>query len=209
MYGIDNYYVFLATTMLFIMSPGMDTMFVLNKSIGQGRKAGIYSMLGINCGVLVHTLFAALGLSMIIAQSALAFAILKYLGAAYLIYMGISALLSKKALVFDHETTATNSNWQNFYSGIITNVLNPKVALFFLSFFPQFINSNHIDNPLPFILLGVTYSVLGVAWLLVLALFAALFSERLKRNPSFNQALNRTSSVIYILMGVNVALSKK
>ncbi|HEY6900171.1 MAG TPA: LysE family translocator, partial [Puia sp.] len=125
---------------LFIMTPGIDTMFVLNKAIGQGRKAGIYSSLGINSGILVHTTFAALGLSLIVAKSAVAFSVVKYLGAGYLIYLGVSSLLKGSGVRAVAGVSVGQSNWKNFYTGIVTNVLNPKVALFFLSFFPQFIN---------------------------------------------------------------------
>ncbi|MBQ0768888.1 MAG: LysE family translocator, partial [Bizionia sp.] len=139
--GIENFMTFIITALFFVMTPGIDTIFVLNKSIGQGKKAGVYSTLGINTGILVHTLFAALGLSLIVAKSATAFSVIKYIGAAYLIFIGISSLLSKKGVV---KTVAAdqkmNTGRQNFVSGLITNTLNPKVALFFLAFFPQFIN---------------------------------------------------------------------
>ncbi|MDX1328768.1 MAG: LysE family translocator, partial [Arenibacter sp.] len=94
--GIENFLAFLLTALFFVMTPGLDTVFILNKSITQGRKAGFYASLGINSGVLVHTLFAALGLSILIAQSAMAFSLIKYLGAAYMIYLGISNFISKK-----------------------------------------------------------------------------------------------------------------
>ena len=209
MVGIENYTLFLITALLFIMTPGIDTVFVLNKSISQGRTAGIYSTFGVKSGVLIHTLFAALGLSMILAQSAIAFSIIKYLGALYLIYMGISAVLSKKKLDFAAPAPTPKSNIQNFYSGFITNVLNPKVALFFLSFFPQFIKKEYFNSPVPFVTLGITYAVLGLMWFLTITYFSSMFSARLKENPRFNNWMNKASGAVYILMGIKIAMTKK
>lgn len=209
MVGIENYTLFLATAFLFIMSPGIDTVFVLNKSIGQGRTAGVYATLGINSGILVHTMFAAFGLSMIVAQSAIAFSIVKYLGALYLVYMGISAILSKKKLDITTQEPKHRSNFQHFYAGFITNTLNPKVALFFLSFFPQFIKKEYFNSAAPFITLGISYAILGVMWFLTITYFSSLFSERLKANPGFNNWMNKTSGVVYILMGVKIAITRK
>src|ERR1700743_3255445 len=133
--GIENFLTFMATTLFFIMTPGLDTVFILNKSIGQGRKAGIYATLGINTGILVHTTFAALGLSLIIAKSVIAFTVLKYLGAAYLIYLGITKIVSKETIVNTGAVKkSANTSKQNFISGVVNNVLSPKVALFFLAF---------------------------------------------------------------------------
>ena len=184
--GIINYLTFVITAFIFIITPGIDTIFILNKSIAQGKKAGIYSLLGLNTGVLGHTLFAALGLSLIIAKSVIAFSVIKYLGAAYLIYLGVSKLLSKESLL-DVDTQlekVSDSNRQNFVSGFFTNILNPKVALFFLAFFPQFIAPELINDPKPFIILGLTCAVIGSLWFLLLTLFASYFSSYFKRTLS-------------------------
>ncbi|WP_196889570.1 LysE family translocator [Aureivirga sp. CE67] len=208
MFGVENFYVFVITALLFIMTPGIDSVFVLNKSVSQGKKAGIYSTLGINGGVIVHTLFAALGLSMLVAKSAMAFMVVKYLGAAYLIYLGISSIISKKQPDFNMEVKE-QSNKKHFFSGLVTNTLNPKVALFFLSFFPQFIQKEQIENPVPFIVLGVTYALIGILWFSVMSFFAATFSEKVKGNEKFHNRLNKISGAIYILMGLKIALTKK
>lgn len=208
--GLENFLTFVITALIFIMTPGIDTVFILNKSIGQGKKAGIYSTLGINTGILVHTLFAALGLSLIIAKSAIAFAIIKYLGAAYLIYLGISKIVSKTTMIeAAGKQKANNSNLQNFVAGLVTNVLNPKVALFFLAFFPQFINPKAMDNPVPFFTLGITYAFMGIIWLAMLTMFASAFSKKLVANPKTNNWLNKGSGVVFILMGLKIAFSKK
>jgi threonine/homoserine/homoserine lactone efflux protein len=207
--GIQNYYLFLITALLFIMTPGIDTMFILNKAIGQGRKAGLYSTLGINSGILVHTIFAALGLSLIVAKSAMAFAIVKYCGAAYLIYLGISSLIKGKKLDLSTAVNTQESYFKNYYTGLVTNTLNPKVALFFLSFFPQFIAREALGTPKPFIMLSITYCLLGVLWFTIVTLLAAAFSGKLTGNPKFADRLNKISAGVYILMGVKIALSKR
>lgn len=208
--GIQNYYLFLVTAFIFIITPGIDTMFVLNRSLGQGRKAGIYSSLGISSGILVHTLFAALGLSLIVAKSAMAFAIVKYCGAAYLVYLGISSLIRNKKLdLGQHTAMEEQSHFKNYYTGLLTNTLNPKVALFFLSFFPQFIERSSLKAPKPFILLGISYCVVGVIWFLLLTCLAAAFSGKLKGNPKFAERLNKVSAAVYVLMGIKIALSKR
>lgn len=209
MVGIENFGIFIITALLFIITPGIDTVFVLNKSIGQGKKAGIYSTLGINGGVLIHTLFASLGLSLLIAKSATAFMVLKYVGALYLIFLGIQKLISKEKITFDNKDNKTVSNKKHFFSGLITNTLNPKVALFFLSFFPQFISKTEIENPVPFIILGIVYALIGIVWFLFLTYFSSVFSTKIKANEKFNKWLNNISGVVFILMGMKVALTKK
>ncbi|HTD39394.1 MAG TPA: LysE family translocator [Mucilaginibacter sp.] len=208
--GVENLLTFIITASIFVMTPGLDTIFILNKSISQGKKAGIYATLGINTGVLVHTVFAALGLSLIIAKSVLAFAILKYAGAAYLLYLGVAKLISKETIVnTDAIREKGKSSKHNFISGVINNVLNPKVALFVLAFFPQFIKREYITSPIPFIILGITYAMLGVTWLMLLTLFASTFSKKLADHPKADKWINRFSGTTFILMGLKVALTRR
>ena len=208
--GIENFLTFVIAATIFVLTPGLDTIFILNKSIAQGKRAGIYATMGINTGVLVHTVFAALGLSLIVAKSVLAFTVLKYFGAAYLLYLGVSKIISKENILTMQAPQKNNkTSKQNFISGVINNVLNPKVALFVLAFFPQFIKREYISSPVPFIFLGITYAILGLTWLLILTLFASLFSEKLSKSKKANTWLNRFSGITFILMGVKVALSKR
>jgi len=208
--GIENFLTFVIAATIFVLTPGLDTIFILNKSIAQGKQAGIYATMGINTGVLVHTVFAALGLSLIVAKSVLAFTVLKYFGAAYLLYLGVTKIISKENFLAMQAPQKNNkTSKQNFISGVINNVLNPKVALFVLAFFPQFIKREHISSPVPFIFLGITYAILGLTWLLILTLFASLFSEKLSKSKKANTWLNRFSGITFILMGVKVALSKR
>lgn len=204
--GVENFIAFLITAGIFVVTPGMDTLFVLNKSIGQGRRSGVLVSLGINTGIMVHTLLGALGLSVILAQSAYGFTIVKYLGAAYILYMGITGFRSKKD-IFQTSTQDLNTNRKgDFWSGFITNVFNPKVALFFMAFFPQFIIPEQISSPLPFITLGVTYAIIGILWLFTLSFFAGTFTEKIRNNPKIGLQLNKITGLIFIGMAVMVAL---
>jgi threonine/homoserine/homoserine lactone efflux protein len=207
--GIINYAAFIIASFLFIISPGIDTVFILNKSITQGRKSGIFATLGITTGVLVHTSLAAFGLSLILAQSAMAFAVLKYLGAAYLIYLGITKFFSGESIVKESKQEPLVSVKKTYISAVFTNTLNPKVAIFFLAFFPQFIQPAYMHSALPFIFLGVTYAVMGLLWFMVLTFFAGSFSARLKSNAMIGTWLNKFSSLAFVLMGIKIALTKK
>lgn len=205
--GIENFITFVITALLFIMTPGIDTVFVLNKSIGQGRKAGFYAALGINTGVLSHTLLGALGLSMLIANAPYVFAFIKYIGVAYLIYLGALKLKNQKNLLgITTETTKKNSK-NDFWSGFLTNTLNPKVALFFLAFFPQFINTGKLDSSVPFLILGVTYAFIGFVWYLIINICASAFRKKIINNPKFGIWIHKLSGLVFILIGIKIALS--
>ncbi|MBB6463213.1 LysE family translocator [Flammeovirga kamogawensis] len=202
--------VFVVTALIFVMTPGIDTIFVLNKAISEGKTIGVYSTLGINVGVMVHTFLAAMGLSIIITQSAIAFQLIKYCGAAYLFYLGISSLVNKKELNIDlGKGKEQKSNKEHFFNGVVTNVLNPKVALFFLSFFPQFIKEEAIGNALPFLILGSVYAFIGVVWFLIITYFSTLFSRKLRSNKKFNTYLNKCSGIVFLMMGIKVLFKNK
>ncbi|AZJ32363.1 Threonine/homoserine/homoserine lactone efflux protein [Tenacibaculum mesophilum] len=204
--GIENFIAFLVATILFVLTPGIETVFLINKSISQGRRSGVYTSFGLNTGALLHTLFGALGLSIMVAKSAIFFALIKYLGAAYLIYLGVTKVMSKKGLIANtNEEQKKNSAKSSFTSGFVTNILNPKVALFFIAFFPQFISPTEIENPVPFIIMGVIYAVMTTIWYLVLTSFAGIFSTKIKENEKIGVRLNKISGVIFVLMGLQIA----
>ncbi len=203
--GIENFVAFSFTALLFIMTPGMDTVFVLNRSISQGKTSGTYAALGVNAGVIVHTLFAALGLSILVAQSPLAFTAIKYIGAIYIVYLGIAQIRKKVVPTQTLEGNQyRNTRKNNFVSGFFTNALNPKVALFFLAFFPQFITPSQIQNPIPFIILGLTYALIGIVWYLFLSNFAGLFSKKFQKNPKANLYINKGAGIAFILLGIGI-----
>lgn len=201
--GIENFYTFAISTLFFIMTPGIDTVFVLNKSIAEGEKPGIYASLGVNSGILIHTLIGALGLSILISNSPLALTAIKYCGAVYLIYTGVITLVRRrKKLTLSIENQTKRNKPNSYWSGLITNTLNPKVALLFLAFFPQFIAPSHIQNPLPFVILGLSYAVMGTLWYVLLTLLASRCSEKLKTNKNTVLYLNTISGVVFIAMGL-------
>ncbi|HBQ86921.1 MAG TPA: homoserine lactone transporter, partial [Syntrophomonas sp.] len=152
MFGIENYSVFILSAVALNLVPGADTMYILGSSMSNGRNAGILSALGISSGCIVHTLMAALGLSVLLSQSALAFNLVKYIGAAYLVYLGVQSFRSKSSLTVEKDQMARNSNKKIFLQAVMTNVLNPKVALFFLAFLPQFIDPANTYGAVPFLL---------------------------------------------------------
>jgi len=210
MFGIINFETFLIAGLILNFTPGADTMYILGRSISQGKKAGVLSALGISTGGLVHCIFAALGLSIILAKSAMAFEIVKYAGALYLIYLGIKLLTTRSDKSFKFENKSKLTNYIKIYSsGILTNVLNPKVALFFLAFLPQFIDPNYAQSPMPFLILGLTFLLTGTIWCLILALFASKLSEKIRNNYKIKVWLDKITGGIFISLGLKLALSKK
>jgi len=211
MFGIINFEIFLVSGILLNITPGADTMYILGRSISQGKKSGVLSAIGIASGALVHCLFATLGLSLLLAQSAFAFSLIKYLGAAYLVYLGVKTILSKPSEEMSLEMRKSDDiNYKKVYlSGILTNVLNPKVALFFLAFLPQFIDSGYVNNSLPFIILGLTFVLTGTIWCLILALFSAKLSDRIRNNYKIKTWLDRCTGIVFIILGIKLALSQK
>lgn len=210
MYGIINFEAFLIAGILLNLTPGADTMYILGRSISQGKQAGVLSALGIASGALVHCLFAALGLSVILAKSALAFEIVKYVGATYLIFLGVKTLIVKSKDKFDLKNTTEKTKSNRIYvSGILTNVLNPKVALFFLAFLPQFINPEHANSYIPFLILGLTFVTTGTIWCLLLAIFSSKLSKRIRENYRLKKWLDKTTGVVFIALGIKLALDGK
>ncbi|UII32539.1 LysE family translocator [Fulvivirga ulvae] len=210
MFGIINFETFLIAGILLNLTPGADTMYILGRSISQGKKAGILSALGISTGSIFHIIFATLGLSIILAKSAMAFLIVKYLGAAYLIYLGFKSLGFKANSKLDLETkTLRVGNMRIYMSGILTNILNPKVALFFLAFLPQFIDPNYAQSSISFLVLGLTFLFTGTVWCLILALFASRLSDQIRKNYKIKLWLDRVTGGIFILLGIKLALSER
>ncbi|AWG44324.1 homoserine lactone transporter (plasmid) [Priestia filamentosa] len=207
MFGIIDFKVFLISTFLLIVTPGTDTLYILSRSISQGKKAGIYSTLGIITGVFIHTLLAAFGLSLILMKSALLFTIIKFVGMAYLVYLGIKMLLTKKTTVAEQPVLDHLSSKKMYLQGMITNVTNPKVVLFFLAFIPQFINSGG-STPLSFIILGLIYSLIGGLWCLTIAMFASKLTNKLRKSAKPEYILNKITGVVFITMGLKLLTTK-
>jgi RhtB (resistance to homoserine/threonine) family protein len=208
MFGIHDFGLFLAAGILLNLTPGPDTAYILGRSIAQGREAGIASALGISLGSIFHTCAAALGLSAILATSALAFDAIKLLGGAYLIFLGIKMLLDRRKQLSLPSSFRRRTTIAAFRQGILTNILNPKVALFFLAFLPQFIDPGSNAKIAAFITLGLTFVTTGTIWCLILAWFASAFSKRLRSNETISQWLNRTTGALFVFLGIRLATTK-
>lgn len=205
---VQNFWVFALTALLLNLTPGNDMIYVASRSTGQGVKAGIVSALGIMGGWFVHMLAAVAGLSAIISQSAMAFDIIKYIGAAYLIYLGIRALISKKRTLTIRGTSDALSYRKIFWQGVVTNLLNPKVALFFLAFLPQFLVIDSTGTYLQILFLGTWFNVSGTIVNILVAILFGNISRWLSSSPRFIQWQERITGMLLIGLGVNVALTK-
>ncbi|MDZ8091507.1 MAG: LysE family translocator [Nostoc sp. DedQUE05] len=209
MFGIQNFSVFLITALALNITPGQDTLYIIGRSIAQGRRAGIISVLGISTGSLIHTTAAAFGLSAILAVSSTAFSMIKLVGAVYLIYLGVQMLLECASSVENKFNNYTQlSVWKIYQQGILTNVLNPKVALFFLSLLPQFINDTSNMRVLAFFGLGSTFIFTGTIWCLLVAWFSAKFSRYFCEKQATGFWLKRITGVLFVGLGVKLAFEK-
>jgi len=209
MFGIHDFVLFVTTGVLLNLTPGPDTVYILGRSIAHGRRAGVASALGISIGSVFHTCAAALGLSAFLATSAWAFTAVKLAGAAYLIFLGVRALLERNRDLAIPAHFKRNDAAAAFRQGILTNILNPKVALFFLAFLPQFIDSAAPSKTIAFLILGLTFVTTGTIWCLVLAWFSSAFSVRLRESPTVSTLLNRIVGSLFIFLGVRLALAAR
>ncbi len=206
MLGIHHYWLFVATAVVLIITPGQDTFFILGRSLAGGRTAGIAAALGISAGSVLHTFAAALGLSALLATSPYAFMAVKFAGAAYLVFIGVRALLARTTAVGDAPGESSgDGRWSAFRQGIVSNVLNPKVALFFLALMPQFIDAASTNKVAAFLALGLSFVAMGVIWCVVLAIGAARLRSAFLRRPSMAVVLQRVAGVMFIALGIRLA----
>jgi threonine/homoserine/homoserine lactone efflux protein len=200
----EKFPIFLAAAFLLAISPGPGMLYVLARSLKGGRKVGLSSSFGTALGGMSHVIAAAFGLSAILAQSAYAFLFIKYLGAAYLIYLGIRTLASRDTHMPDAAAEAKGQN--PFWQGVLTEVLNPKTALFFLAFIPQFVD--HAKPLIPqFILLGAISVALNTGADLVVVLAAAPLAKRLGTSMRWRRRQRQASGAALVGLGTYVAVS--
>jgi threonine/homoserine/homoserine lactone efflux protein len=213
MSGTQNLWLFIVSGLLLNIAPGPDSLFIMARSATQGWRAGAAATAGICTGVWVHVLAAALGLSALLATSAAAFTGVKIAGAAYLVWIGIGMLRERArqgAAPAAVDATPRRVPYGAIYrQGFLTNVLNPKVALFFLAFVPQFIAHDAPSKPLAFVTLGAIFAFNGLLWCLSLALFTAFASRRIKRGAAVGLWLNRTLGAVFLALGVKLALASR
>ena len=210
MFGIHDLPLFIISGLLLNIMPGPDSLLIMTRSATQGWRAGVAASLGIGTGTLVHIFAAALGLSAVLSTSATAFTVVKLVGAAYILYMAFGLLRSGKASGETKAPVLAALPYRKIFAqGFLTNVLNPKVALFFLAFVPQFIALDAPSKAMAFIVLGCIFNVNGMLWCCGLALTTAKASERLKLNPSVSLWLKRFTGGLFVWLGVKLALSKQ
>jgi threonine/homoserine/homoserine lactone efflux protein len=204
----QHFILFALAALMLNITPGNDMIFVISRSL-TGTRAGIFAALGIGLGCFLHIFASVVGLSVIIKQSEILFNIIRYAGAAYLIYIGIKSLMEKPStMIFSQNENDKNTNLKILRQGAITNMLNPKVSLFFLAFLPQFINNQSDNVTTQILFLGLWFNFSGT---LVNVLIALLFSKvvaKLSNFQRFWKIQNKVSGVILVLLGLQIALKK-
>ncbi|MEY2487188.1 MAG: hypothetical protein QOH39_2836 [Verrucomicrobiota bacterium] len=208
MLGIHHFTLFLVSGVLLNLTPGPDTAYILGRSIAHGRSAGVASAFGIMVGSIFHTCAAALGLSALLAASVWAFAAIKIIGGAYLLFIGFKMILHRGEELHLPVGLRRSSSAAAFHQGVVTNILNPKVALFFLAFLPQFIDPLSPTKIPAFLALGLTFVTTGTIWCLILAWGAASISQRLRQNSRITQWLNRVVGSLFVFLGLRLATSR-
>lgn len=208
---LQNFFLFALAALMLNITPGNDMIFVISRSLSYGTKAGIYAAFGIGLGCFVHIFASVVGLSVIIQQSEILFNIIRYAGAAYLIFIGIKSFIEKPStMIFNQNQNDKNTNLKILRQGTITNVLNPKVSLFFLAFLPQFVNnsseSENITSQILF--LGLWFNFSGTV---VNVLIALLFSKVIAKLSNFQQfwkIQNKISGAVLVALSLQIALKK-
>jgi len=208
--GIHDLWLFILSGLLLNITPGPDTAYIVGRSLQMGWRGGAAAAIGIGCGCLVHVFGAAIGLSALLMASSAAFSLVKWIGAAYLCFLGIKLLLSRPArseatgrAMFSGDVPSLR---QVFLQGALTNVLNPKVALFFLAFLPQFVVSDSPHKALAFLLLGLIFVCNGTAWCLAVAAFTARAAGRIRKSSRILPWINRALGGLFIYLGIRIAV---
>jgi threonine/homoserine/homoserine lactone efflux protein len=208
-FGTHDLWLFVLSGLLLNITPGPDTLYIVGRSSAQSWRAGAIAALGIGTGALVHVCAAALGLSAILSASAAAFTAVKIVGAIYLVYVGVSLIRPKSSTRSPPIVSGDRSASMRgiFLQGFLTNVLNPKVALFFLAFLPQFVASDAPSKPLAFLFLGVIFDFNGTIWNLFIAWSTARLTRRLAASDSFKKWFNRSVGTLFVFVGIRLALA--
>ncbi|WP_069840353.1 LysE family translocator [Bacillus sp. F56] len=208
MFGIHDLFLFVLSSFVFIAAPGIDAVFVLSRSISNGRASGFAASAGIASGAFVHTILATVGLSIILAKSVVLFTAIKIVGGLYLIYIGMKALL-KKSDGITLKDTANETLKKHYTQGVITNIANPKNILFYLSFLPQFASTSGSTVSLSFLILGSIFAVIALLWYILVTYFSTMATKTIKDNKKFNHILNKVSGTVFIALGCKLMVSQK
>jgi len=207
MFGTTDLALFVVAALLLNITPGPDTLYILGRTASQGWRCGMVAAFGIAAGLLVHTLAAAVGLSALLAASAAAFTLLKWAGAAYLVYVGVSLFFASPANRSPTPELHAAGLRTVFLQGLLTNVLNPKVALFFLAFLPQFVDPGKPNKALAFLFLGCVFIFNGTLWNLFVAWSAARVAGHFSASGRLALWLNRTVGALFVYLGVRLVMS--
>ena len=209
MNGVNNLPLFLASCVVLNVMPGPDRIYIVTRSVAQGTRAGLLSSWGLCTGALLHTIAAALGLSAVLATSAQAFAAVKYAGALYLICLGIKTFLAESgSLDLDAKQAAPAGGGKIFLQGIVIDLLNPKVALFFLAFLPQFIDQRAPGKFGTFLSLGIILILISLVWEGIVVLGSARLAGYFIGNSSLARRMNRWAGSLFFGLGVRLGLEK-
>lgn len=199
---------FILASWALILAPGPDMLYVITRGIAHGPRAGILSAVGVVCGILVHTTTTALGLALLLQASTVAFLIVKFAGAFYLVYLGIKSLRDKSAFELRGQPAMVSSQ-KLFWQGVLSNVLNPKIAIFFLAFLPQFVDKNGSSVGLQMITLGLTFALFGLCFLVIVGYFAGAIGAWLTRQPQYTNLLRWLTGGVLIGLGVRLAFTEQ
>jgi threonine/homoserine/homoserine lactone efflux protein len=200
--------IFIITSILIILTPGQDMILVMSRSISQGQKAGVITALGVCFGLLGHTLLATFGLGALLMTSEFLFDLIKLIGAAYLIYIGYQLLSSKNPKLAMKDLPKTSYK-KMFLQGALTNIMNPKIAIFYFSYLPQFVNSDTNNQALQLLILGLTYAILTFFIKAPIGFISGLLSIWIKSRPSVLAHMNKTSGIVFIVLGLKLASEQK
>jgi len=200
---------YIVASLALILTPGQDMLYVLSRSLAQGRLAGVYSAIGVIIGILVHTALAALGVGAILAASEGHFLALKLIGAAYLVYLGMRLLLTREAALAMQGTGRQLSPASLVWQGVLSNVSNPKIVLFFFAFLPQFVDPKSAHPTADLVFLGVLYAAMGLVVKAGVGLAAGSLSERVLKKPRALVWINRTSGAVLVGLGLRLAASER
>jgi RhtB (resistance to homoserine/threonine) family protein len=205
--NLRTYSLFIVAALAIIAAPGPDILFVLSRAISGDKRVGSFSALGVAAGEVVHTLLAVLGLAALLQASTAAFLFLKYVGAGYLVYLGIRALREQNEVALRRLDPV--NNWKACRQGVLTNLFNPKAVLFYVSFLPQFVNPAHGHVRLQLIVLGLTFAVLDVIFLNLLASCASHIGAWLIRKPQNARRVRWTTGTLLVGLGVRLAFTER
>jgi threonine/homoserine/homoserine lactone efflux protein len=207
MFTASTLILFLTTSVLLILTPGPDILFAIAQGMNNGKKAGLLTAFGLAFGNIVHILAATLGIAAIFQTAPLAFSIIKSLGILYLFYLAHRAIKHRNDNLSFQETKKS-SNLKMFTRGFIMNVLNPKVALFFLAYFPQFITKGTLSETLQMLILGSIFIVLVIIIFGAFGYFAGYIGFWLKKSPNFSKYMNIITAIVFIGLGVKIGLTE-